>query len=189
LKTTDRKEKYIAFLRGINVGGHHKVPMAVLRDELEKMGFENIVTILNSGNIVFDAICDNTEKLEKSISEHLEIFFGFPVPTIIRKYELIYEFLNADPFKDVKITKDVRLYISFLKNNKEIDLKLPWSSSDNSYKIIDKKHHNIFSVLDLSISKTPKAMGTLEIYFGKNITTRNWNTIKRVVKKIQESNK
>ncbi|MGY8913954.1 MAG: DUF1697 domain-containing protein, partial [Flavobacteriales bacterium] len=49
-----KKDFYIAFLRGINVGGHHKVPMAVLKTEFEKLGFKNIVTLLNSGNILFE---------------------------------------------------------------------------------------------------------------------------------------
>jgi len=80
-----RKEKYVAFLRGINVGGHHKVPMADLRKELEKLGFENVETLLNSANIIFEAISDYEENLEKKISAHLEKSFGFPIPTIVRK--------------------------------------------------------------------------------------------------------
>ena len=48
-------ETYVAFLRGINVGGHHKVPMQELRDRLPELGFANIQTILNTGNIIFDA--------------------------------------------------------------------------------------------------------------------------------------
>lgn len=179
-----RKEKYVAILRGINVGGHHKVPMADLRKEIEKLGFENVTTLLNSGNIIFEAISDNEETLEKKISAHLEKSFGFPIPTVIRKSEMIYELLNSDPFKDVQLTKDIRLYVSFLQENVQTKLKLPWTSSDNSYKIIGKIGKNILSVLDISISKTPKAMEDLERYFGKNITTRNWNTIKRIEKSI-----
>jgi len=185
MKSKTVKEKYVAFLRGINVGGHHKVPMADLRKELEKLGFENVMTLLNSGNIVFEAISNNEENLEKKISAHLEKSFGFPIPTIVRKSEMIYELLNINPFKDVQLTKDIRLYISFLQENVQTKLKLPWTSSDNSYKIIGKIDKNILSVLDLSVSKTPKAMEDLERYFGKNITTRNWNTIKRIEKNFK----
>ena len=81
-------------------------------------------------------------------------------------------------------TKDIRLYVSFLKNNLEADLKLPWTSPDNSYKIIEKRNLTIISVLDLSISKSPKAMELMEHYYGKEITTRNWNTIERIGKKL-----
>jgi uncharacterized protein (DUF1697 family) len=174
------KEKYVAFLRGINVGGHHKVPMAELRAELEKLNFKNIVTLLNSGNIIFES---NDINLENKISEQLEKSFGFPIPTIVRKSEMISELLNNNPFKNVKITKDIRLYVSFLQKNNATKLKLPWKSSDNSYIIIEKREQSIFSVLNLSVSKTPKAMEALEKYYGKDITTRNWNTIERVGKK------
>ncbi|MFC2103556.1 DUF1697 domain-containing protein, partial [Bacteroidota bacterium] len=127
------KEKYVAFLRGINVGGHHKVPMADLRKELGKLDFENIETLLNSGNIIFEAVSDNEENLEKKISVHLEKSFGFPIPVIVRKSEMIYELINNNPFKDVQLTKDIRLYVSFLQENVQTKLKLPWTSPDNSY--------------------------------------------------------
>ena len=181
-------EKYVAFLRGINVGGHHKVPMADLKKELQKLELENIVTLLNSGNIIFDSSSESISMLEKKVSEHLKKSFGFSIPTIIRKSELIYELLNKNPFKDVKLTKDIRLYVSFLRKNDKTNLKLPWKSSDNSYIIIGKNDQTILSVLDLSISKTPKAMGALEKYFGKDITTRNWKTIERIGLKLKAAN-
>ena len=97
---------------------------------------------------------------------------------------MIYELYSNNPFKDVTLTKDIRRYVSFLWKDIEIDLELPWTSDDTSYKIINKNDKTIISVLDLSVSKTPKAMETMEKYFGKDITTRNWNTIERIGKKL-----
>jgi len=179
--------RYVAFLRGINVSGHHKVPMAELRKEMEKLNFEKVVTLLNSGNVIFNATTDDLENLEKTISTHLEKTFGFPIPTILRKSEMIYRLLDSNPFKDVVLTKDIRLYVSLLRKDVETDLQLPWTSEDNSYKIIAKSHKTIISVLDLSVTKTPKGMEVIERYFGKDITTRNWNTIKRIEKKLEAS--
>ena len=184
MKSKKVQEKYVAFLRGINVGGHHKVPMAELRKEMEKLGFEKITTLLNSGNIVFETFEENLENLEKKIAGHLEKNFGFPIPTIVRKAAMIDKLLQDKPFKNNTLTKDIRFYISFLKEDKETDLNFPWTSEDGSYKIIYKEGKNILSILDLSISKTPKAMKILEENFGKGITTRNWNTIKRIEKKL-----
>jgi uncharacterized protein (DUF1697 family) len=177
--------RYVAFLRGINVSGHHKVPMAELRKEMEKLNFEKVITILNSGNIIFDSTKDDVKSLEKTISDHLEKIFGFPIPTILRKSEMIYHLLDSDPFKDVLLTKDIRLYVSFLQEDVETDLQFPWASDNKAFKIIDKIDKTIVSVLDLSITKTPKGMESLERYFGKHITTRNWNTIKRIEKKLE----
>ena len=177
--------KYIAFLRGINVGGHHKVPMLELRNEMEKLKFENIVTLLNSGNIIFDAVVGDAENLESKLSKHFEKTFGFPIPVILRSAEMIDGYVIDKPFENVFITKDIRLYVSFLHRDVESDLTLPWLSDDKSYRIICKKDKTIFSILDLSLSQTPKAMGVLEKYYGKDITTRNWNTIKRIKSKLE----
>ncbi len=184
MKVQNEKVKYIALLRGINVGGHHKVPMAELRTEFEQIGFENITTILNSGNIIFEAKVGNTDDIENTICTHLENHFHFPIPTIVRTTETIHDLFLSQPFEKVTLTKDIRLYISFLKSDTKSDLKLPWTSEDGSYKIISKRDKNILSILDLSVSQTPKAMEALEKHFGKDITTRNWNTIEKIEKKL-----
>ena len=176
--------KYIAFLRGINVGGHHKVPMADLRKELETLGFENVVTILNSGNIIFDAGTEKVENLGELISNHLQSAFNFPVPAITRKAEDILQLFERDPFRDTEVTKDIRLYVSFLKNPRQPEFEIPWTSPDGSYRIIEAADTIILSILDLSISNTPAAMDIMEKSYGKDITTRNWKTIERIVKKI-----
>ncbi|MGB7392865.1 MAG: DUF1697 domain-containing protein [Pricia sp.] len=175
-------KKYVGFLRGINVGGHHKVPMAELRSELEKMDFKNVATILNSGNILFEA---TGNKLEEKISKRLETVFGFPVPTLVRNFETIAGISDNNPFAPIEVSKDIRFYVSFLKNDTNPELALPWKSGDGSYEIIEKRNSTVFSVLDLSVSKTPKAMEALEKLYGKDITTRNWNTIARILKKAK----
>ncbi len=176
--------KYITFLRGINVGGHHKVPMADLKKVLESLGFENITTLLNSGNVIFDAKNSDTKNLEELISKKLEKTFGFSIPTIIRNAETIQQLYKAAPFKDITIHKDIRLYVSFLKKDIQAELTLPWKSADNAFRIIAKSDNTILSILDLSVSKTPKAMHNLEKFYGKDITTRNWKTIARIANKL-----
>lgn len=178
------KQKYIIFLRGINVGGHHKVPMAELKKELKQLGFENIITILNSGNIILDAKVDSSEVLEKTIETHIENHFGFPIPTIVRKADEIEALHQSNPFEGMELTKTIRWYISFLKNEVEGDVVLPWVSANKSYQILEKRGKDILSCLDISVTKTPKAMKALEEFYGKNITTRNWNTINRIMKKL-----
>lgn len=168
--------QYVAFLRGINVGGHHKVPMADLQSELEKLDFKNVVTFLNSGNILFES---KESDLENKISESLEKRFDFPVPVIVKKAETIVDLVKNNPFQQFKVTKEHRLYVTFLRKEAES----PSESPDNSFRIIGKDNNMVFSVLDLSVSRTVKAMEVLEKFFGKDITTRNWNTIERIAKK------
>ena len=184
MNSAQKEKTFVAFLRGINVGGHHKVPMADLRKEFDKLGYKNVTTLLNSGNIIFDTPRDNPEDLEEKISIHLEKHFGFSIPTMIRSKSNIQELLNRQPFGNVTVTKEVRRYVSFLRKNNRTELDIPWSSDDGSYQIKDRIGDCVLSVLDLAVSKTPKVMSALEKIYGKDITTRNWNTIERVVKKF-----
>lgn len=177
-------EKYIALLRGINVGGHHKLPMADLKKSLAQLGYKNVITLLNSGNVVFEAPIQKALALETSLSALLERTFLFPVPVLIRTAKSIEELYSAAPFEEIEVHKDIRLYVSFLKEDKQPDLTLPWSSEDDSFRIISRSEKAVHSVLDLSISQTPKAMDALEKMFGKDITTRNWKTVERIIKKL-----
>lgn len=179
--TVQNSTKYIALLRGINVGGHHKVPMERLRSELEKLGYSRIVTLLNSGNVVFEAHA--TADLETQIEKHLQHVFGFPIPVLLRDFEGILAIAKSNPFENIEVTGNTRLYVSFLKTATKRDLTLPHLSQDGSFQIIAVKNNTIFSVLDISKGKTVKGMDELEQLFGKEITTRNWNTIMKLANK------
>jgi len=172
--------KIVGFLRGINVGGHHKVPMADLKSLLNQLGFENVKTILNSGNIVFETKKKDIVALERMIESSLNENFGFPVPVILIPQNQINELVNENPFAKMKVHKNIRLYISFLKEIATTKLKLPYISNDKAFTIIDVRDKLIVSVLDITTSNTPKGMEDLEKFFGKNITTRNWNTIQKL---------
>lgn len=181
----NEQQTYIALLRGINVGGHHKVPMADLRTEMGKMGFRNVKTLLNSGNVIFDATDSGEKELEEKAAAHLESVFGFPIPVLIRNASGITDLLDADPFANIEVTKDIRLYVSFLKNAEYPGLDLPWISEDQSFRIIDIRDRAVCSVLDVSITKTPKGMDDLGKLFDETMTTRNWNTVRRIAAKLE----
>jgi len=176
--------KFVAFLRGINVGGHHKVPMKELKRILQNMGFENVITLLNSGNVIFEAKPKEIAELESEIAQKLNSSFGFPIPVIILSAENLKQLISSDPFQGITLTKETRLYISFLRNKPQTDFRLPWVSEDKSFQILKIHEDDIVSVLDLSLGKTVKGMDALEKLFGKDITTRNWNTILRIGEKI-----
>ncbi|MEE3243130.1 MAG: DUF1697 domain-containing protein, partial [Bacteroidota bacterium] len=70
----------IALLRGINVGGHRKVPMAELRQLMTDLGFEQVKTYIQSGNIIFKSPVENTAELALGIQSGILERFGFEVP-------------------------------------------------------------------------------------------------------------
>lgn len=174
--------KYVAFLRGINVGGNKKVPMAKLTEVLKKDGFTNVKTLLASGNILLESDLSSTEAIRKKVEAVIEKTFGFTSHTIVRKFADLEKLSKSEPFAKIKVTKDMRLYITFLSEKPKSKLKTPWASADKDYTILKVTDGEICSVLDLSKGMgTVDSMAILEKEFGKNITTRNWNTVQKLV--------
>lgn len=169
---------YVAFLRGINVGGNKKVAMADLKKMMEKMQYKNIRTLLNSGNVVFDAPSTPLKKLNATLEAQFEKTFGFTSAFVVRPMTEIRKLITLDPFKKITVTKDIRLYVSFLPDTPKSSLKIPYVSPAKDFQILAVTEGEICSVLDLSKgSGTVDAMAVLEKEFGKNMTTRNWNTV------------
>ncbi len=174
-------QKYAAFLRGINVGGNKKIPMSKLKKVLEKHGLKKVTTILASGNVVFESD-SSIRQLQKLIISAIEKEFGFPVPVLLRSHKEIKKIIELNPFKEIKVTSLTRLYVTFLSEILKDKSSIIYISPDKSFKIISSFDRTVFSVLDLSISKTPEAMSVMEKEYGKNVTTRNWNTILKIAK-------
>ena len=103
--------KYLAFLRGINVGGNKSVPMAKAKFVMEELGFTEVRTVLASGNIIFEGRKENPSILAKKIGTRLEQVFGFTIPVIIRDAVQIEKIAESDTFKGIEVKKDTRLYV------------------------------------------------------------------------------
>jgi len=87
----------VAFLRALNLGSRRKVAMADLRHEFEALGFDDVSTYINSGNVLFSTK-RRGRALERSIEQHLEAAFGFDVPTYVRTAAEVRQLLAAEPF-------------------------------------------------------------------------------------------
>lgn len=171
---------YVAFLQGINVG-KRQVQMTKLKSAFDKMGYSGVNTILATGNVVFYSDNEDKAKLTEAIEYDLEKLFGFSVHVILRNASEIKKLLLSDPFKGIKVTADTRLYVTYLSEPHESSLPIPYISKDKEFKIIKVTDTEVISVLILSPdTRTVEAMAIIEKEFGKNVTTRNWNTVVRV---------
>jgi uncharacterized protein (DUF1697 family) len=170
--------KYIAFLRGINVGGKMTVSMSELKQTLEKEGFTNIQTILNSGNVVFETEGKDSVELRKQLEELLEKTFHSSIKVIIRNEDDIRRMIAKDPFQTVTITPTIRANVTFLAEFSRIK-----PEKTNGFRIVKQYDDAICTVLDIAKGEaSPAMMASLEKTYGKNITTRAWNTLQRIGK-------
>jgi uncharacterized protein (DUF1697 family) len=170
--------KYIAFLRGINVGGNKKVPMIDLKKSLESFDLTDVKTLLNSGNVVFETQEKEASLITQQIQQKLEKDFGFKIPVIIRTSEELQFLVATDPFRNITITPETRLYVTFSSEETKGNLKIPYESSEKDFGILQVSNANICSFLILSPKRgTIDLMRFIEKEFGKKVTTRNWNTV------------
>jgi uncharacterized protein (DUF1697 family) len=169
---------YVAFLRGINVGGNKTISMKELAALFEEIGFRNIKTILNSGNVIFEAKAATDAALVKKIEKTIQDKYGFEVTVQIRKLDDIKKLIEKNPFKDYKPDKDTHWYVTFLNDFKG---KLPSASSD-AYKLLGIQSDALFCVMDRTKGQSSDIMAFLDKTFGKQVTTRNWNTLVRIAK-------
>ena len=174
--------EYVAWLRGINLGGR-TVKMDRLRYLLESKGFQQVRTVLASGNVVLESKSRRPAAVRAKMEKAIQAAFGFEVPVIVRSDEEILALVKESPFKRVKVTPQTRLYVTFLSKPVRTKLKLPYTHAGSGFRILKVTPGHVIGVGTLSTtSGTTDAMRVLAQEFGSEITTRNWNTIQKVAK-------
>ncbi len=168
--------RYIGLLRGINVGGHKRIKMADLREMFTSLKFENVKTVLASGNVAWDAVNQDVDKMRSTIEVSIKDTFGFDVDVIVRTQKQITQLVVSNPFEDVEVTEDTRLYVAFLSTPSSTKLGIPYQTPDGDFRIIQATDSEVCSVLTLTHRRSIDAMNVLA-EFGVNMTTRNWNTV------------
>jgi uncharacterized protein (DUF1697 family) len=172
---------FVAFLRGINVGGHNKVTMADLRLLLESLGFRDVKTILASGNVLFTQEDRAAGSLQQQIESSLRERYGRGINVLLRSREEIARLVAADPFAGVPVTPQTRLYVTFLPAGLAHIPAAADVSTAPDFQILSVTPREVVSVLTVTPERaTPESMQILEKVFGKQVTTRNWNTILKI---------
>lgn len=170
----------VAFLRGVNVGGHKKIAMAALKKAFESMGFRDARTVLASGNVVFEA-SGKDPHLDLTVARGLEKAFGFPVKVVLRTVRELRALVASEPFGSVLSDPDVRLYVTFLAPRKAAGAPPRLPAPAKGFRILRAGQGEVFSVVRLSPDAgTPDLMAFLERAFGREVTTRNWQTVTKL---------
>ncbi len=174
---------YVAFLRGINVGGHKLVSMKRLAQAFESLGFKNVRTLLASGNVLFNAPPQNRARLTSRIEVQLKKTLGHEICVILRTRDDLEALADSNPFRRIRVTPLTRLFVTFLSEKPRTRLKIPYTSPDKSFRILRLTRGALCSVLTLGPqwSKNLRQMDILEKEFGKKITTRSWSTVLRLI--------
>ncbi len=168
--------RYAAFLRGV-MPTNAKMPD--VKKAFEAAGFTDVKTLLSSGNVVFDARSASETALRKKIEAALLRRLGNAFLTIVRPVDALRELLAADPYRGFRLDPAAKRIVTFLLKKPTAKVKLPIEL--DGARILAIKGREVFS----AYSRTPKGpvfMTLLQKTFGKEQTTRTWETVTKVAR-------
>lgn len=172
---------YIALLRGINVGGHNKLKMEVLRSFCEELGWENVQTYIQSGNIIFHALESDTQKLEKLLSNKLKSHLNLVVPVIVLESAQLKEIFLHNPFLIERNLNPTMQHVTILQAETQ-----PEQITSIDYKMFSPdefiiRGRAIYLFLPNGFTHTKYTNTFFEKKFNTQATARNWKTIQKLV--------
>ncbi len=166
-------------LRGINVTGNNMIKMAELKAAFESLGFDNVATYINSGNVAFDQEKTTEEALVSKIESAVERLAGKPIRVMVRAQGDIQRVLAADPFAG-KYDSHKHMHVLFMDGpmDGEKVAELKAKETDHEQFIVDRQE--IYALLLDGVAQSILGNGFIERKLGVTYTGRNWRTVQKL---------
>jgi len=166
--------RYAAFLRAVTP---MNAKMPELKQAFESAGFTDVKTVLSSGNVVFSARAASTASLERKAEAAMRQRLGRTFFTIVRSLGALRELLASDPYRAFRLPSAAKRIVTFLRAPPTATVRLP--TELDGARILALKGREAFSAYVRS-SRGPVFMTLIEKTFGKDVTTRTWETVAKV---------
>ncbi|PKK34792.1 hypothetical protein BWI96_20280 [Siphonobacter sp. SORGH_AS_0500] len=167
---------FASLLRGINVSGHKKIPMAGLKTLYEELGFTNVKTYIQSGNVVFETEQEDQVLIQQKIERTIEATYGFDVTVFIRTAAELQEVINSNPFETTEA-----VYVTFLAEKPSPERWTNLHSLDLGTEQLVLKNKDIFLQFPDGYGRAKLSNPFLESKLKVKATTRNWRTINEIL--------
>ncbi|TAG11077.1 MAG: DUF1697 domain-containing protein [Sphingobacteriia bacterium] len=177
---------YISILRGINVSGQKLIKMDALRKSYENLGFHNITTYVQSGNVIFSGNNVNPNELVQIITRQIETDFGFKVPIIVLTINNLKKIIDSNPYLKDSNKDTTFLHVTFLSSKPQ---KINFTAVEEkklSGEEIFFTDDAVYLYCPNGYGKTKLTNGFLETKLKIGATTRNWKTTNELLKIAQE---
>lgn len=151
---------------------------------LEGLGYVNVSSLQASGNYLFETDESDITKMETDIEDAIEVRVGYRRAAVVRSAEQIAELVKLDPFTGMTHGPSSYLLVTFMKRATKPSFSLPYQPEGKPYIVLGYKDGMIFTTTDNTVVKTTDLMAWLEKQFSRDITSRTWNTMQRVHKRL-----
>jgi uncharacterized protein (DUF1697 family) len=168
--------RYAAFLRGVSP---MNAKMPELKEAFESAGFTAVKTVLSSGNVVFDARRTPEATLQRRAEAAMREQLGQAFLTIVRPVDMLRDLLASDPYQAFRLAASAKRIVTFLRDEPAAALALPLEQ--DGARLLALGGREVFSAYVPS-PKGPVFMSLIERTFGKELTTRTWDTVAKVAR-------
>lgn len=179
-------QTYISLLRGINVSGHKIIKMETLRKMYQELGYDDVLSYVQSGNVVFRAEASNCEELAQKISSAILKDFNFEVPVFVLSSPQLENIIANNPFSKEATKDEAFFHVTFLAEK----------PTTYSHEFIEQKKQDDEDIAfadDAIYLYCPNGYGQtklhntfLESKLKVGATTRNWKTTKKLLEMAEE---
>ncbi|NNF00061.1 MAG: DUF1697 domain-containing protein [Pyrinomonadaceae bacterium] len=171
--------RYVALLRGINVGGHNKIKMDELRPMFESLGFENVKSYIASGNVAFDSRKTKDETIVNKLAKAIKEKFSLEIDVMIRTIEEVREAIKKNPFEKDH-TDDTKLFLVFLKEPLPEEKAEMLLSHNNENERFFVNGRDIYALSKKGFMQSILAKKYIDNKLKTPATGRNWRTVNKI---------
>jgi uncharacterized protein (DUF1697 family) len=172
--------RFAGFLRAVNLGGNTRLPMVDLRRALERAGFEGVTTVLQSGNVVFEAAGPGTDPLEQRIERLLLRAFDLRTEVFVRSAEEWRAVVDQNPFRGAARDDPSHLTVLALKAAPSIPAWTGLTAGISGREQVRSAGRHGYLVYPDGIGTSRLTLERIERALGTKGTLRNWNTVRKV---------
>ena len=170
------RTKFIGLLRGINVGGHNKIPMVELRSLCTEMGWDEVRTYIQSGNIVF-ASDDSAKSLEKALEQSIERRFDLKIPVIIRRANDWLAYVERNPFPEIGKTDPNLLALGLAKATPKASALKDLRERAVNGEQLAQTRDALWVHFPQGVARSKLTPDLMTRLIGSPVTMRNWRTV------------
>lgn len=174
----------IALLRGVNLASRNRVPMAELRERLSALGYGDVRTLLQSGNVVLDADMP-PERLAQEIEREVQARFAVRSPVVVRTREQLAAVVALDPLREV-VENDKLYQVSFLSADPLPEAIEKIAAADLTPERFVHVGREIYAWHPNGIQRSPLAKLLSDRRLGVVATARNWSTTVKLAELARE---
>ncbi|WP_346098167.1 DUF1697 domain-containing protein [Streptomyces olivaceiscleroticus] len=175
--------RQVALLRGINVGGHRKFPMAQQRALMAELGFQDVTVLLQTGNIVFADPGTLPEETARGLEAGFADALGFPVPVMVRTRDELAAAVAANPFPQAA-AEPKTLHLTFLSeppaDTAPLDVLDAAGYAPDAFRLLGRDLY-LWCPGGIGRSQLAVAVTAASVKLGVTATARNWNTVLKIL--------